>query len=207
MQKLTDTQLIVLSKAAAREDGVARPPDRKPAAAIAKIAAGLLARKLVREVRSRTGMPVWRRDEEDRPVSLVLLKAGREAIGVDEDIASPAFEGTGLAAAAGKVLAARNSSRRDKPKPSQKKHRTQTGGSAVPAEAPAGSKRSTVIAMLSAPAGTTVEEIVAATGWQSHTTRAMLTGLRKAGYTIERTRLDGSASSTYRITGQPSCEG
>jgi DNA-binding IclR family transcriptional regulator len=34
--------------------------------------------------------------------------------------------------------------------------------------------------------GATLPELIEATGWQPHTTRAMLTGLRKKGHAIER---------------------
>ena len=39
---------------------------------------------------------------------------------------------------------------------------------------------------------------MAATGWQEHSIRAALTGLRKTGHTIARERDDGSATY-YRI--------
>ncbi len=88
MTKLTDTQLIILSKAARREDGAAVVPDGMRGAVATKVVASLVARKLMREVRAKPGMPVWRKDEDDRPVSLVLLRAGREAIGLNEDAES-----------------------------------------------------------------------------------------------------------------------
>ena len=47
------------------------------------IQAAIFARKLAREVRAKPGMPVWRIDENERPLSLVIMKAGREAIGVE----------------------------------------------------------------------------------------------------------------------------
>ena len=85
MAKLTDTQLIVLSKAAAREDGIARVPDRLNKAAAAKVAASLVSRKLMREVRSKPGMPAWRDDDEGRGTSLVITQGGREAIGIEDE--------------------------------------------------------------------------------------------------------------------------
>jgi hypothetical protein len=39
----------------------------------------------MRELRSKPGMPVWREDEDGRPISLMITRAGRDAIGVDED--------------------------------------------------------------------------------------------------------------------------
>ena len=40
--------------------------------------------------------------------------------------------------------------------------------------------------------------IVAATGWQAHSARAALTGLRQQGHAIERSKLDGE--TRYAIT-------
>ena len=58
MAKLTDTQLIVLSKAASRDDGLAIVPAKMNKAAAAKVGSSLVVRKLMREVRSKPGMPV-----------------------------------------------------------------------------------------------------------------------------------------------------
>ena len=85
MAKLTDTQLIVLSAAAARDDGIAVVPAKMNKAAASKVGASLVTRKLMREVRSKPGMPVWRQGEDDRPISLIITRAGRDAIGVEED--------------------------------------------------------------------------------------------------------------------------
>jgi Protein of unknown function (DUF2924) len=84
MVKLTDSQLIVLSKAAAREDGAAVVPLRMNKAAAVKIGSSLIGRKLMREIKSKPGMPVWREDENGRPMSLVVTRAGRDAIGINE---------------------------------------------------------------------------------------------------------------------------
>jgi hypothetical protein len=51
-------------------------------------------------------------------------------------------------------------------------------------------KSATVLACLQREQGATLAELVAATGWQPHTTRAMLTGLRKKGHAIERQQRD-----------------
>ena len=84
MAKLTDNQLIVLSKAAARDDGVAVAPHGMGKAAAAKVGSSLVARKLMRESRSKPGMPVWR-EAEGKNISLVITRAGRDAIGVGDD--------------------------------------------------------------------------------------------------------------------------
>jgi hypothetical protein len=75
MAKLTDTQPIVLSAAAAREDGIAVVPPKMNRSAASKVAAGLVSRKLIREMRSMPGMPVWRQGEDGRPISLIITRA------------------------------------------------------------------------------------------------------------------------------------
>ena len=80
MVKLTDSQLIVLSKAAAREDGAAVVPPKMNKAAAVKIGSSLIGRKLMRENRSKPGMPVWRAEEDGRSMRLVITRAGRDAI-------------------------------------------------------------------------------------------------------------------------------
>lgn len=47
-------------------------------------------------------------------------------------------------------------------------------------------KAATVLTLLNRGQGATLNELVEATAWQPHTTRAMLTGLRKKGHAIER---------------------
>ena len=77
-------------------------------------------------------------------------------------------------------------------------------GAPEPAFAPGqprpGSKQALVVDLLSRPYGATLPDLVAATGWLAHTTRAALTGLRKRGYAIER--VVGDDGSVYRITVQ-----
>src|SRR5271167_4050466 len=90
MTKLTDTQLIVLSKAAACEDGAGVVPPRMNKAAAAKVGASLVVRRLMREIRAKPGMPVWREDEQGRRISLIITRVGRDAIGVADDGEPPA---------------------------------------------------------------------------------------------------------------------
>lgn len=54
------------------------------------------------------------------------------------------------------------------------------------------SKIGMVAELLRREGGATLTELVAATGWQPHTTRAALTGLRKKGHAIERGTRDGN---------------
>lgn len=68
---------------------------------------------------------------------------------------------------------------------------------AANAAAPAPTKTATVITLLQRDGGATLGDLVAATGWLPHTTRAALTGLRKKGHSISKTKPDGV--TTYSI--------
>ncbi|MDB5678295.1 DUF3489 domain-containing protein [Sphingomonas bacterium] len=68
-----------------------------------------------------------------------------------------------------------------------------------PTPAPAStSKTSAVLALLERSDGATMTELIGATGWLPHTTRAALTGLRKKGHAIERGKRD--SDTCYRIS-------
>lgn len=53
--------------------------------------------------------------------------------------------------------------------------------------------------LMERPSGVTLDAICKATGWQPHSARAAISGLRKTGHEIERTPGDASAGSIYRI--------
>lgn len=60
-------------------------------------------------------------------------------------------------------------------------------------------KTTAIFALLTRADGATLAELIAATGWLPHTTRAALTGMRKRGHTIERFKRD--EATCYRIVG------
>lgn len=62
---------------------------------------------------------------------------------------------------------------------------------------PGATKIGKVIALLERKDGATLDEMIGATGWLPHTTRAALTGLKKKGHTIERAKRGDAAC--YRI--------
>jgi hypothetical protein len=53
-------------------------------AAAAKVGLSVVRRKLMREIRPQPGMPIWRQGEDGRNISLVITRAGRDAVGIDE---------------------------------------------------------------------------------------------------------------------------
>ncbi len=182
MSKLTTMQIDALASACARDDGLAvRPTTLKPAAA-AKIAAKLIELKFVRTLRAKWEMPVWRVDEAGEAISLKVLKAGRLALAATIPAGEPSASECELPAI-GDDQAARSVNKNG-------------------AAGKSGSKRASVIALLSRDSGATLDDLVAATDWLPHTTRAALTGLRKSGFAIERSRDEGGAS-VYRIPASP----
>ena len=58
-------------------------------------------------------------------------------------------------------------------------------------------KAALVLGLLGCSEGATLTELVAATGWLPHTTRAALTGLRKKGHVLDKGKRDGA--TCYRI--------
>jgi hypothetical protein len=58
------------------------------------------------------------------------------------------------------------------------------------------SKQKQLAALVVRDEGATLEQMIAATGWLPHTTRAALTGLKKKGYVISSDKVDGVR--TYR---------
>lgn len=69
-----------------------------------------------------------------------------------------------------------------------------TAANKAPSKAGADIKKSaSVEQLLTRDGGTSLDELTAATGWQPHSCRAFLTGLRKKGWAIERKkREDGT---------------
>ena len=60
-----------------------------------------------------------------------------------------------------------------------------------------GTKQAHLLALLTRPDGAAISEMTKATGWQAHSVRAALTGLRKRGHEIERSVESGA--SRYRV--------
>ncbi len=64
---------------------------------------------------------------------------------------------------------------------------------------PRPNKTSLILALMRRKEGATLAELVEATGWLPHTTRAALTGLRKKGHVLDKTRRDDA--TCYRVAG------
>lgn len=87
-------------------------------------------------------------------------------------------------------------------KPTTTSDTTDVSCGTIKTEAPARteSKKDRLISMLSRDGGTTITAISSALGWQPHTTRAAITGLRKSGHEVETAKPeDGGSGLIYRI--------
>jgi Protein of unknown function (DUF3489) len=193
--KFTDTQLIILSAAALREDRCLVAPPKLKGGAAQKFAAKLLDAGLVKEIKAKPGMPPWRRDEETGQLhSLKLTLVGLKAISVDGGDESKAATRapTPLDQAANAPAIPETTSL---PAASPALHSTAGSSTLSPRD---GTKLAQVIRLLRRDVGATLAELAAATDWPPHTTRAALTGLRKRGYEVTLDRTDKERGSTYR---------
>ena len=73
--------------------------------------------------------------------------------------------------------------------------------SAAAAAAGRPTKKGAIATLLKQPNGASINEIGAATGWLAHSVRAALTGLRKQGHEIARSK-DESGTTRYRIVAE-----
>ena len=171
-------------------------PRRHPKSSISwKVANKLISAGFVKEVKAKASDPIWRRDESGASYALKLTAAGAKAIAVD-DAAEPEDAGEESDALANRDQAAILSKLDAKDaRPAE----AMEPGPAGPSAPRGGSKLARVIALLERDHGATIEELIAATGWLAHTTRAALTGLRKRGYAVAIDRSDDNRGSFYRI--------
>jgi hypothetical protein len=202
--KLTDTQLMMLSAAAQRNDRyLVAAPNLKVTAA-QKIASKLIGAGLVREIRAKAGAPVWRRDDDaGLSYALRLTAAGANAIATDES--SEPGHGDDEGDLRENVASARSSSEEHSaPDPSSVGEKgTAPRRSSFPR---GGTKLAQVVELLQQDRGASIAELIVVTGWLPHTTRAALTGLRKRGFVTAIDRSDKERGSIYRVERSPTAE-
>jgi DNA-binding MarR family transcriptional regulator len=83
---------------------------------------------------------------------------------------------------------------------------TKTSIKATADAASPASKISQVIALLERTEGATLQDMIEATNWLPHTTRAALTGLRKKGYQIARATVEDVTRYTLVGRSEPDAE-
>lgn len=251
MTKLSDTQRVILSRAAQHEALLAEPPAKLPAAARQSVLRSLIAKGLLQEVpapREAVGLG-WRQDEDGAWIAMRITSTGLQAIGVEPEGAAPTDAGTAsegntppvaspaptvaqgaalaaippaplshaeatsaapqspptapqagrprasaLHATAAALLAAWETTDRpglddavaalrnaleQRTSPSS---RRLNGTSRQPRS---GTKQEAVLTLLCRAEGATIAQVIDATGWQPHTVRGFLAGLKRRGITVE----------------------
>ena len=187
MTQLSDTQALILSAAAQRPERIALPlPDSLRGGAAAKVVGAMLAKGFLQEVDAdlRKGEPIWRETGDGHGTTLVATDAGLAAIGIEPEDTNTAPVGADDAPSDAPAM--------DTPTEAETAPKART-----PRE---GTKQATLIAMLRAPEGATIEEIMAATGWQSHTVRGAMAGAlkKKLGLEVTSEKVEGRGR-IYRL--------
>lgn len=187
MTQLSDTQTLILSAAAQRPERIALPlPESLRGGAAAKVVGAMIAKGLLQEVDAdlRKGEPMWRETGGGHGTTLVATDAGLAAIGIEPEEANTAPVGA-----------------TDAPK--------EEAASDTPAEADAapkvrslraGTKQAKLIAMLRAPDGATIDEIMVALDWAAHTIRGAMAGAlkKKLGLKVTSEKVEGRGR-VYRL--------
>ncbi len=187
MTRLSDTQLVILSAAAQRDDRNVLPlPGSLRGGAAQKVIGALMKRGLIAETmtdqRAKADPAmnrIWRNDDDGRAVLLHITDAGLAAIGIEP-------EGGDDAPKAAEVA--------PKDTPAE-------AGPASKAHTPrAGTKQAKLIEMLRAEGGATIDEIATTLSWRPHTVRGALAGAlkKRLGLTITSEK-DKERGRVYRI--------
>ncbi len=167
MTQLSDTQALILSAAAQRPERIALPlPESLRGGAAAKVVGAMIAKGFLQEVDAdlRKGEPMWRETGDGHGTTLVATDAGLAAIGI---------EPTGA-----------NDAPSDAPEPDAASEPEAAPKARTPRE---GTKQATLITLLRAPDGATIDEIVTALGWRPHTARGAMAGALKKKLGLEVT--------------------
>jgi Protein of unknown function (DUF3489) len=199
MPKLTDTQLVVLSTAAQRNDGAALPLPKSiklQAGAANHVLKSLLKKGLLDEQPAGTNAAAWRESKDGQRLALTISDPGRQAIGVatGEQSASPPTtvvpRGSKRSAGHRKASEAKGATA-----PSSK-----TKGTASPAALRPGTKLALLVDLLQRKGGATIAEAVKVTGWQPHSVRGAISGAlkKKLGLTVKSEKVEGRGR-VYRI--------
>jgi hypothetical protein len=213
MPKLSDTQLVMLNKAAQRNDHGIVLPDHLPAGARLTVANSLLKKGLVAEVPKTGDLSAWR-ERDGRWHALIITDAGLHALGIEpeepqtDEAAHAAPQAADTAAPAEPAEPAGDTLADTEAAPEantagtapQQADAGHTAAAPVPRRSREGTKQAQLIDMLKRPEGATVEEIASTMQWQPHTVRGAIAGAlkKKLGLTVTSETVEGRGR-VYRI--------
>lgn len=186
LPRLTDTQLVTLSRAAQSSDARIALPDHLRGSAAVRVIQSLLLHGLIREVEMPASIGLAERSSSP---CYTITARGLEAIGVEQVDGPVESEDTKI------EDATLRSKEKALPAPASRQRATT---SRPPKRERTHSKQAEVLALMNGEAGASIEAIMTATGWQAHTIRAVISGFRKRGLSVARTH-DQTGVSRYRI--------
>jgi hypothetical protein len=178
--KLTDAQRVILAAAGARESGLVLPLPKSLGdnrGTLGVILKSLLTRELVIERPILPDEELWRDTVELGRTTLVISTEGLKAIGIDpiehvvhETDGTLLVDETHETAVTGRLGGSAETTKADLadaglPKP--------------------GTKLASLIAALRRPEGSTIAEMMEATGWQAHSVRGAMSGNLKKKLSLE----------------------
>lgn len=174
MSQLTDTQLVILSAAAAREDGAVLPLPQSIKAkggALANVIDSMINRGLIYECKAAPNDQSWREEAGDR-MTLRITNTGRMVIGANEPAVTESPEAS--------------------PEPG--------GTSSDDGNAGSANKQAALLALLEREEGATIAEMMEATDWQGHSVRGAISGTvkKKLGLPVTSEKIEGRGR-VYRI--------
>jgi hypothetical protein len=88
-----------------------------------------------------------------------------------------------------------------RPKKVVQPHTTKTGKKTTHEAAATGSKQARLIALLTSPAGGTLQQMMSLTGWQAHSVRGVISGIlrKKLGLDVQSEKSGDNGARAYRI--------
>jgi hypothetical protein len=173
MPKLTDTQTVILGRAATRPDALAMPlPEGLHGAAAMMAVTKMIERGWLEEVDAdiRKGEPLLRETGDGHGTTLIATGAGLVAIGIEPAVAATVTK--------------------------LRKAKPEAADAPKPVAIRAGTKQAQIIALLQRPGGAAIAE----TGWLAHSVRGVISGAlkKKLGLPVTSGKVDGRGT-VYKL--------
>jgi hypothetical protein len=206
-RRVDDTETIILVAAANRSDrtvlpvpdSINAPHDKVEAKLRRLLNIGLIEEKVAKLEDGR-----WRKDEEDRHITLRITAAGYEAVGIEPP--DGLQRATATDAPAGEE--AKRSPRSSKKSAQSNSAKKSPPARKLPGKAPKDSKAvvstpnksEKLLALLRRPAGATLPELIKSSGWQPHSVRGFLSAVVNKKLKLKLlSEEDGKGVRRYRV--------